>query len=180
MAPMIFCDYHMYRRLRVTIERDLGGTSAAPKTIRFFIPYWIINDSSLPLAYRLVEVEPLDKADMDTMILSRAVKSAKIALKHPTNSMDRRHSGPRKNIQVLEVIEDTTPIPSMLSPQDYVGRSGIISFTSNKDSNMSSRVGIAVAIRNSEIYSPGISLHELENKVTWLYIYISLLLFVCV
>ncbi|XP_062178337.1 uncharacterized protein LOC133883124 isoform X2 [Alnus glutinosa] len=152
------------RRLRVTIERDLGGTSAAPKTIRFFIPYWIINDSSLPLAYRLVEVEPLDKADMDTMILSRAVKSAKIALKHPTNSMDRRHSGPRRNIQVLEVIEDTTPIPSMLSPQDYVGRSGIISFTSNKDSNMSSRVGIAVAIRNSEIYSPGISLHELENK----------------
>ncbi|XP_059444630.1 uncharacterized protein LOC132176414 [Corylus avellana] len=152
------------RRLRVTIERDLGGTGAAPKTIRIFVPYWIINDSSLPLAYRLVEVEPLDKADMDTMILSRAVKSAKIALKHPMNSMDRKHSGPRRNIQVLEVIEDTTPVPSMLSPQDYVGRSGVISFTSNKDSNLSSRVGIAVAIRNSEIYSPGISFHELENK----------------
>lgn len=163
MAPMIFCDYHVYRRLRVTIEHDLGGTSAAPKTIRFFVPYWIINDSSLPLAYRLVEVEPLDK----------------IALKHPMNSMDRRHSVPRRNIQVLEVIEDTTPIPIMLSPQDYVGRSGVISFTSNKDSNLSSRVGIAVAIRNSDIYSPGISLHELENKVTRLYIYITLL-FVCV
>ncbi|KAG2726780.1 hypothetical protein I3760_01G128300 [Carya illinoinensis] len=152
------------RRLRVTIERDLGGTIAAPKTIRFFIPYWVINDSSLPLAYRLVEVEPLDKADVDTMILSRAVKSAKLALKHPSNSMDRRHSGPRKNIQVLEIIEDTTPVPSMLSPQDYAGRSGVISFTSNKDAHLSLRVGIAVAIRNSEIFSPGISFHELENK----------------
>lgn len=150
----------------MTIERDLGGTIAAPKTVRFFIPYWVINDSSLPLAYRLVEVEPLDKADVDTMILSRAVKSAKLALKHPSNSMDRRHSGPRKNIQVLEIIEDTTPVPSMLSPQDYAGRSGVISFTSNKDAHLSSRVGIAVAIRNSEIFSPGISFHELENKVT--------------
>lgn len=152
------------RRLRLTMEREVGGSSAAPKTIRFFVPYWIINDSSLPLGYRLVEVEPLDKADMDTMILSRAVKSAKLALKHPANSMESKHSGPRRNIQVLEVIEDTTPVPIMLSPQDYVGRSGIISFTSNKDSQLSSRVGIAVAIRNSEIYSPGISLHELENK----------------
>lgn len=150
----------------MTIERDLGGTIAAPKTIRFFIPYWVINDSSLPLAYRLVEVEPLDKADVDTMIISRAVKSAKLALKHSSNSIDRRHSGPRKNIQVLEIIEDTTPVPSMLSPQDYPCRGGVISFTSNKDAHMSSRVGIAVAIRNSEIFSPGVSFHELENKVT--------------
>ncbi|KAF3970469.1 hypothetical protein CMV_005848 [Castanea mollissima] len=152
------------RRLRVTIDRDLGGTSAATKTIRFFVPYWIINDSSLPLAYRVVEVEPLEKSDADSMLLSRAVKSAKIALKHPTISIDRRPSGPRRTIQVLEVIEDTTPVPSMLSPQDYASRTGVISFTSNKDARLSSRVGVAVAIRNSEIYSPGISLHELENK----------------
>lgn len=165
------CDvdnYPMCRRLRVTIDRDLGGTSAATKTIRFYVPYWIINDSSLPLAYRVVEVEPLEKSDTDSMLLSRAVKSAKIALKHPTISTDRRHSGPRRNIQVLEVVEDTTPVPSMLSPQDYASRTGLISFTSNKDARLSSRVGVAVAIRNSEIYSPGISLHELENKVTWI------------
>jgi hypothetical protein len=161
-------NYPICRRLRVTIDRDLGGTSAAPKTIRFFVPYWIVNDSSLPLAYQVVEVEPLEKSDTDTMLLSRVVKSAKLALKHPTLSMDGRHAAPRRNIQVLEVIEDTTPVPSMLSPQDYAGRTGVISFTSNKDAHLSSRVGIAVAIRNSEIYSPGISLHELENKVTWI------------
>ncbi|KAH9766380.1 C2 domain-containing protein [Citrus sinensis] len=152
------------RRLRVSIERDMGGTSAAPKTIRFFVPYWIMNDSSLPLAYRVVEIEPLDSTEMDSNSLSRAVKTARTALKNPTLTMDRRHSGPRRNIRVLEVIEDNSPMPSMLSPQDSAGRSGVMLFTSQKDAYPSPRVGIAVAIRNSEIYSPGISLLELEKK----------------
>ena len=156
------CD--MCRRLRVRIEIDMGGTTAAPKTIRFFVPYWIINNSSLPLAYRVVEVEPVDNADMDSQI-SKAVKSAKMVLKNPTNSMERRHSTPRRNIQVLEVIEDTSPTPSMLSPQENAGRSGVMMFPSQKDAYLSPRVGIAVALHHSEIYSPGISLLELENKV---------------
>ncbi|KAJ7955294.1 calcium-dependent lipid-binding family protein [Quillaja saponaria] len=152
------------RRLRVSIERDMGGTNTAPKTIRFFVPYWIVNDSSLPLAYRMVEVEPLENTDVDTLLLSRAVKSAKTAFKNPISSMDKKHSGTRSNIQVLEVIEDTSPIPSMLSPQDYAGRSGVMLFQSQKDVYLSPRVGIAVAIRHSEIYNSGISLNELENK----------------
>lgn len=147
------------------IERDMGGTTAAPKTIRFFVPYWIINNSSLSLAYRVVEVEPMDNADMDSQMLSRAVKSAKMVLKNPSNSMERRHSTPRRNIQVLEVIEDTSPTPSMLSPQDNAGRSGVMLFQSQKDAYVSPRVGISVALHHSEIYSPGISLLELENKV---------------
>lgn len=147
------------------IERDMGGTTAAPKTIRFFVPYWIINNSSLSLAYRVVEVEPTDNADMDSQILSRAVKSAQMVLKNPTNSMERRHSMPRRNIQVLEVIEDSSPTPIMLSPQDNAGRSGVMLFQSQKDVYRSPRVGIAVALHHSEIYSPGISLLELENKV---------------
>lgn len=149
----------------MSIERDMGGTSAAPKTIRFFVPYWIMNDSSLPLAYRVVEIEPLDSTEMDSNSLSRAVKTARTALKNPTLTMDRRHSGPRRNIRVLEVIEDNSPMPSMLSPQDSAGRSGVMLFTSQKDAYPSPRVGIAVAICNSEIYSPGISLLELEKKV---------------
>lgn len=149
----------------MSIERDMGGTSAAPKTIRFFVPYWIMNDSSLPLAYRVVEIEPSDSTEMDSNSLSRAVKSARTALKNPTLTMDRRHSGARRNIRVLEVIEDNSPIPSMLSPQDSAGRSGVMLFTSQKDAYPSPRVGIAVSIRNSEIYSPGISLLELEKKV---------------
>ncbi|XP_048235070.1 uncharacterized protein LOC8261314 isoform X2 [Ricinus communis] len=138
------------RRLRVSIERDMGGTIAAPKTIRFFVPYWIVNDSSLPLAYRIVEIEPLD--------------NAKTPLKNPSNSLERKYFGAKRNIQVLEFIEETSPLPSMLSPQDSAGRGGVILFQSQKDSYMSPRVGLAVAVRHCEVYSPGISLLELEKK----------------
>ncbi|KAK7264763.1 hypothetical protein RJT34_32373 [Clitoria ternatea] len=151
------------RKLRVSIEHDMGGTSAAPKTFRLFVPYWIVNDSSLPLKYRLVEVEPLENAEMDSVLLSR-VKSAKSALKNPISSMDRRSSNSRRNLQVLEVIEDNSPFPSMLSPQDYAGRSGTTMFQSPKDAYLSPRLGISVSMRSSEVYSSGISLLELENK----------------
>jgi len=147
----------------VSIEHDMGGTSAAPKTLRLFVPYWIANDSSLPLAYRLVEVEPFENAEADSVLLSRAVKSAKTALKSPISSMDRRHFSSRRNLQVLETIEDNSPFPSMLSPQDYAGRSGV--FQSQKETYLSPRLGISVSMRYSEVYSPGISLLELENKV---------------
>ncbi|KAJ6768459.1 hypothetical protein OIU74_022180, partial [Salix koriyanagi] len=141
------------RRLRVSIERDMGGTFSAPKTIRLFVPYWIINDSSLPLSYQVVEIEPLE-----------TVKPVKASFKNPTSSMERRLVGTKRNVQVLEVIEDTSPIPSMLSPQDTAGRSGIMLFPSQKDANLSPHVGLAVAIHHSEIYSPGISFLELEKK----------------
>lgn len=161
------------------IERDMGGTNVAPKTIRFFVPYWIANDSFLPLTYRVVEMEQLDNTETESQVqsqpqpqpqpqprsLSRAVKSARHVLKNPSYSLDRRHSLARRNLQIVEVIEDTSPIPSMLSPQDSAGRSGVTLFSSQKDSYPSPRVGIAVAIRGSEIFSPGISLLELEKKV---------------
>ncbi|PPS09246.1 hypothetical protein GOBAR_AA11376 [Gossypium barbadense] len=152
-----------FKRLRVSVERDMGGTGAAPKTIRFFVPYWIINDSALPLAYQVVEIEGSDNADMDSRS-SKAVKSTRTVLRTPSYLTERRHSGPRRNIQVLEAIEDTSPIASMLSPQDSAGRSGVTLFTAQKDTYVSPRIGIAVALRDSEIYSPGISLLELEKK----------------
>ncbi|KAI4335042.1 hypothetical protein L6164_013726 [Bauhinia variegata] len=152
------------RKLRMSIEHDMGGTNAAPKTLRLFVPYWIMNESSLPLTYRVVEVEPLETADVDSVPLSRAVKSARTALKNPISSMDRRHSCSRRSLQVLEAIEDNSPFPIMLSPQDYVGRSGVTMFQSQKDTYLSPRLGITVAMRHSEVYSSGISLHELENK----------------
>jgi len=149
----------------VSIEHDMGGTSAAPKTLRLFVPYWIVNDTSLSLAYRVVEVEPLENAEMDSASLSRAVKSAKTALKSPISSLDRRHSNSRKSLQVLEIIEDNSSFPSMLSPQDYVGRSGSSMFHSPKDTYLSPRLGISVSMQSSEVYSSGISLLELEKKV---------------
>ncbi|XP_015087740.1 uncharacterized protein LOC107031055 isoform X1 [Solanum pennellii] len=151
------------RRLRVSVERDMGGTTAAPKTIRFFVPYWISNDSFLYLAYQVVEIEPLESSDVDSLSLSRAVKSAKLALKNPPTSVSRQ-IGARKNIQVLEAIEDSTPTPTMLSPQHYVGCGGVMLFSSRNDAYLSSRVGIAVALQNSENFSSGISLLELEKK----------------
>ncbi|KAJ8645273.1 hypothetical protein MRB53_007021 [Persea americana] len=152
------------RRIRVSLERDLGGTTAAPKTIRLFVPYWIVNDTSLPLAYRIVEIEPGDNADADSPLASRAIKSAKLALKRPSNSTDEMNHGLRKTIQVLESLEDLSPTPCMLSPQDYASRSGVLPFQSQNGAFLSPRLGIAVAIRRSEHYSPGISLLDLENK----------------
>ncbi|XP_020230234.1 uncharacterized protein LOC109811015 [Cajanus cajan] len=151
------------RKLRLSIEHDMGGTSVAPKTLRLFVPYWIVNDSSLSLAYRVVEVEPLENAEMDSVLLSRAVKSAKTALKNPISSLDRRHSNSRSSLQVLEVIEDNSPFPSMLSPQDYAVRSSTM-FQSPKDSYLSPRLGISVSMQSSEVHSSGISLLELEKK----------------
>uniref|UniRef100_A0A1J3IH98 Putative vacuolar protein sorting-associated protein 13A n=1 Tax=Noccaea caerulescens TaxID=107243 RepID=A0A1J3IH98_NOCCA len=147
------------RRLRVSIERDVGETGAAPKTIRFFVPYWITNDSYLPLGYRVVEIEPSENVEAGSPCLSRSSKSFK---KNPVFSMERKQQ--RKNVRVLEVIEDTSPMPSMLSPQESAGRSGVVLFPSQKDSYVSPRIGIVVAARDSEIYSPGISLLELEKK----------------
>lgn len=152
----------MCRRLRVSIEYDLGENNAAPKAIRFFIPYWIVNDTYLPLVYRAVELEYSENADPDSLKLSRAVKSAKTALKNPT--LSRKYSTSRRNVQVIEVLEDSGHVPSMLSPQDYFGGNALL-FSSQKDAYISPKVGIGVAVRNSDIYSPGISLLELENKV---------------
>lgn len=169
---IIFMD-NLCRRLRVSIERDMGGTIAAPKTVRFFVPYWISNDSSLPLAYQVVEIEPFEASDVDSIQISKTGKSATAAMRYPSTSLDRKPTGLRKNLQVLEVIEDTTPTPSMLSPQDYVGRGGVMLFSSRNDAYLSPRVGVAVAIRNSENYSPGVSLLELEKKVIQMATYIS-------
>lgn len=155
---LIFFIDNSCRRLRVSIERDMGGTTAAPKTVRFFVPYWISNDTSLRLAYQVVEIEPFEVSDVDSIELSKTGKSA-------GTTLDRKPSVSRKNLQVLEVIEDTTPTPSMLSPQDYVGRGGVMLFSSRNDALLSSRVGVAVAVQNSENYSPGVSLLELEKKV---------------
>ncbi|KAK4783311.1 hypothetical protein SAY86_007685 [Trapa natans] len=51
----------------------------------------------------------------------------------------------------------------MLSPQDYFGGNALL-FSSQKDAYISPKIGIGVAVHNSDIYSPGISLLELENK----------------
>lgn len=146
----------------------MGGSAAAPKTIRFFVPYWINNDSSLSLTYRVVETETLESGDTDSSLLgTKSFKSIRSSSKIPSTSVVAGQVEMKRNIQVLEAIEDTSPIPSMLSPQDYVGRGGVMLFSSRNDMYLSPRVGIAVALRNSDNFTPGVSLLELEKKVIW-------------
>ncbi|KAI3684030.1 hypothetical protein L1987_84552 [Smallanthus sonchifolius] len=158
---------HKRRRLRVSIERDMGASAASPNTIRFFVPYWISNDCSVPLMYRAVEIEPLENVDVaDSLVNTKAAKSAKSgkssSFKNPSPAAET--IGSRRNIQVLEAIEDNSPTPSMFSPQDYVGQGGANLFSSRNDAYLSPRVGLAVAIQHSEKFSPGLSLLDLEKK----------------
>lgn len=159
-----FLAHDLFRRLRVSVEHDMGGSDAAPKAVRLFVPYWIQNDSPVPLSYRIVEVDPLDNPEADSLLISRAVKSAKLAVRHSSKSFSRRTSVGR-NIQLLEVIEDFGPKCVMLSPQDYVNRGGALPFHSRGDNYISSRVGISIAFHQTENYTRGISLLEFENKV---------------
>lgn len=160
---------HCLRRLRVSVERDSGRSVTAPKTVRIFVPYWIQNDSPIHLSYRIVEVEPLESTDTDSQLLTRAAKSAKLALRYSSKALDRRGSSSRRNVQILESIEDSNPNCIMLSPQDYLNRSVVLPFQSRGETFATARVGISVSISNSTYFSPGISLLELETKVCNLY-----------
>lgn len=153
------------RRLRVSIERDLGASNAAAKTIRFYVPYWIANDTSLSLVYRMVEVDSSESAEIDSSSLSRTVKSSKLALKRPTSSPFGKTPSSRKNIQILETIDESDSEPIMLSPHEYLMHNNILSFSPRNDSFLSPRIGLSVALRHCEHYSSGISLLDLENKV---------------
>lgn len=151
----------------------MGGSEAAPKTVRLFVPYWIQNDTSVPLSYRVVELEPSENSDTDNLLLTRAIKSTKLTLRNSSKSLDRLKTSSQRNIQVLEVIEDFNPKCVMLSPQDYMNRSGVLPFQSKGETFTSTRVGISVAAHDSTYYSPGVSLLELESKV-WRHLQASL------
>lgn len=148
-------NFSLCRRIRVSIEHNLGENISAPKAIRIFVPYWIVNDTYLPLVYKMVELEE-ENAEPDTDL-----PSARTGLRNPTNSIIRRNTSP---LRVLETIEDSSLVPSMLSPQDYFG-GNTTHFSSQKDAFISPRVGICVAVCSSETSNTGITLHKLESKV---------------
>uniref|UniRef100_A0A0E0JZW8 C2 domain-containing protein n=1 Tax=Oryza punctata TaxID=4537 RepID=A0A0E0JZW8_ORYPU len=126
------------RRFRVSVEHDLGASDAAPKTLRLFVPYWIKNISSIPLSYRIFEVEPTEISDADSLSrpdsLSRAAKSSKFSLRYSSKSLIRRGPVAQRNIHILEVIEDCSTDCVMLSPQDYMDCSAGVRFES-RDNN---------------------------------------------
>lgn len=151
------------RRLRVSMERDFGETIATAKSVRLFVPYWVCNDAALPLAYRLVEIEPSHSSETDSLSLSRAIKDAKQASNHPSNRIQKSKASVQKVVQTLEVLEDLGGLPVMLSPQTF-SRTGFSPFSREDESLLSPRLGISVAILRSDKYFTGISFCDLENK----------------
>ena len=149
----------------MSIERDMGATAASPNTIRFFVPYWISNDCSVPLTYQVVEIDPNESADADPLPVTKPARSGQFSFRASFSLSEPKSTVSRRNIQVLEAIDDTSPTPSMFSPQDYVGQGGSMLFSSRNDAYLSPRVGIAVATHNSDVFSAGHSLLDLEKKV---------------
>ncbi|KAG0568137.1 hypothetical protein KC19_7G189300 [Ceratodon purpureus] len=154
------------RRLRVSLEHDFGGSSASAKIVRLFVPYWLRNDASLPLAYRLVEIEPHSSSTGDTTWLTRAAKAAKQAARRPT------HPGVKKTLQLnrvvnyLERVEDMTGTPVMLSLQAYSDRIGGLSLSSrSEDGLLSPRLGLAIAVTNSKVFSRALSFRDFESNM---------------
>lgn len=127
----------------MSLEHDFGGSSAAAKIVRLFVPYWLQNDASLPLAYRLVEIEPNSDSTGDTTWLTRATKAAKQAARRPTHSGAKHAPQLNKVVSYFENVEDMTGTPVMLSLQAYSDRLGGLSLSSrSEDGLLSPRLGV--------------------------------------
>lgn len=154
------------RRLRVNLEHDFGGTSAAAKIVRLFVPYWLRNDASLPLAYRLVEIEPNSGSAGDTTWLTRAAKAAKQASRRPTHSTVNHSLQLSKVVNYFESAEDMLGTPAMLSLQAYSDRIGGLSLSSrSEDGLLSPRLGLSIAVANSKVFKRALSFRDFESNV---------------
>jgi vacuolar protein sorting-associated protein 13A/C len=156
--------------LRVSLEHDFGGTTASAKIVRLFVPYWLRNDASLPLAYRLVEIEPHSDSTGDTTWLTRAAKAAKQAARRPTHPGIKKALQLNRVVNYLERVEDMTGTPVMLSLQAYSDRIGGLSLSSrSEDGLLSPRLGLAIAVTNSNVFNRALSFRDFESNVSlWL------------
>ncbi|XP_078433928.1 calcium-dependent lipid-binding family protein isoform X2 [Wolffia australiana] len=168
--PSSFWIFHQEsrRRLRVNIERDTGAANAATKIVRFFTPYWISNDTNLQLTYQVTEIEPFGNLESELVSVTKPSKISGMSQRQSSKVVDNIVSLPttaqRRDCPIFEMIEDHGQGFVMLSPQDYLLRSGILSFSSRSEAIQSQRIGIGVAVHGSEYFSRAVSLTELENK----------------
>jgi vacuolar protein sorting-associated protein 13A/C len=169
-----FCNAFFYyelgeewcRRLRVSLEHDFGGSNEAAKIIRLFVPYWLLNDASLPLAYRLVEIEPDRGLGGDATWLTRAAKAAKQAARRPNHAGARKVMQINRVVQHLECIEDLQGTPVMLSLQAYSDHMSGLSLSSrSEDGLLSPRLGLSVAIAQSNVFNHALSFRDFENSM---------------
>lgn len=153
----------------MSLEHDFGGSSTAAKIVRLFVPYWLVNDASLPLAYRLVEIEPDTGSGGDSTWLTRAAKAAKQAARRPSHVGVKKVVQLNRVVQHLEKVEDLEGIPLMLSLQALSDRIGGLSFSSrSEDGTLSPRLGLAVAVANSNIFKSALSFRDFESNVSFL------------
>lgn len=123
------------RRLRISVEHDLGGTDVAAKRVRLYVPYWLKNEAGVPLSYRLTEVEDVGKASK-----APRLPGAKPAVRSAAATLQRI-------VKSLEGIEDQHDLPVMLSLP-----------TSDK-------VGLAVSLGHDGVVSMAIPFRAFEEQV---------------
>ena len=56
---------------------DFRETIAIAKSVQLFVPYWVCNDVSLPVAYHVVAIDPSHSLETNSSLLTRAIKDAK-------------------------------------------------------------------------------------------------------
>lgn len=151
------------------MEHDFGGNSAAAKIVRLFVPYWLVNDAALPLAYRLVEIEPHSGSSGDETWLTRAAKAAKQAARRPSHNGVKTALQLNRVVHYLERVEDMQGTPVMLSLQAYSDRMGGLSLSSrSEDGLLSPRLGLAISVANSNIFDRALSFRDFESNVSFL------------
>ncbi|KAI5061209.1 hypothetical protein GOP47_0023714 [Adiantum capillus-veneris] len=154
------------RRLHLSLERDFGTSNAASRTVRIFVPYWVSNRAALPLSYCLVEIEPAKGSDGDSPWLMRAVKAAKHASSRPSHLEQVKVPRTQKVIQCLEMLENNAGIPTMLSIQAQLIKTGFLPFSPRTSGAglISPRLGISACASHSNNFKDGISFKDLEDN----------------
>ncbi|KAL3679175.1 hypothetical protein R1sor_022131 [Riccia sorocarpa] len=156
------------RKLRVSLENDFGSTAGSAKIVRLFVPYWLCNDAGLPLNYRLVEIEPSGGGAGDTSWLTRAAKAAKQAARRPTRAGDVSKSHLHKVVQSIELLEQLSGVPVMLSLQAQSDRIGGLSLANNSEGGrLSPRLGLSVTIGSNTRCNSALSFRDFEENMEW-------------
>ncbi|GJP54206.1 hypothetical protein CLOM_g13301 [Closterium sp. NIES-68] len=153
------------RRLHVNLEVDGGACEVSARVVRLFVPFWLTNDSSVPLACRIVEIEP-PPAPMGAT--AAAAASAESLWQMPTRSLSSRAlslaggsereavaTAPAflavaasKVVRCLEEIEE--------APQQQAVMLSLPSV---------SNVGLAVALSKGGVFSSAIPLTAFQDKM---------------
>ncbi|KAL2613699.1 hypothetical protein R1flu_025391 [Riccia fluitans] len=156
------------RKLRVSLENDFGSTAGSAKIVRLFVPYWLCNDANLPLNYRLVEIEPSGGGSGDTSWLTRAAKAAKQAARRPARAGEVSKSHLHKVVQSIELLEQLSGVPVMLSLQAQSDRIGGLSLANNSEGGrLSPRLGLSVTVGSNTRCDSALSFRDFEENMEW-------------